>query len=487
MSLPENHRAPTKELLVSDKRYGKSGISWKLTVDFDKQRHLFYEKLFTDYVVDAFLCSCGHTELIIRDQEQAVVYRCVECKNEHFYDANRAWQNYYAFIVDSDDLNLSFEYRVTKKEDSLGIGYAVVLPRSIDLLRNRVEFGYKDIYKISINDRGDISKAYETTIDTLIFGEMKRKLVRYITMFQHFDIKLDTERKLTLGKIIFSLRHKYLKSPEYYYWKEIDTLLPDENRSYDIDQGIARISNYRKEKSVKRAVYEEYLRQIDEEHYFHPGCINIFSHTIEDPNILVKLLSMDSLKYMEHLWVELESFVWFLKQFYSEKQIAKLFEFEGEDDEKLFLFRDTVEMLMYSHEAIEEHFLKVRCTVPALHDEFSRCQYQNKISQTSEHFFVYTKNELEKCVYLRGYKVWTPENNTELYAWGEHLHNCLFSYTSAVKEKRSTIYGFFSEEQLDFAVEIKNDHIIQASGKYNAGLDEEEKFILYEWFGRFFK
>jgi hypothetical protein len=35
-------------------------------------------------------------------------------------------------------------------------------------------------------------------------------------------------------------------------------------------------------------------------------------------------------------------------------------------------------------------------------------------------------------------------------------------------------------------VEIKNGQIIQASCKYNAALDEEEKFILYEWFGRFF-
>jgi len=475
----ENHSKATRQ-------YIKANTSWKLTVDFDSQQHLFHKKLSTDYVIDAFICSCGHTDFVVRDREQTVAYRCIECENDHFCDANRAWQNYHTFIAGCDDPNLPFEYRATKKEDSVAIGYAVLLPKSIDFLRNRVEFGYKDIYAISINDRGDISKVYEIKIDTAIFEEIERKLVRYISIFRCFGIEYDISKKLTLSKILFFLRHRHLKSTEYYYWKEIDAVLPDENRSYDIDQGIASISNYRKERSVKRAVYTEYLRQMNEEQCFHPGCINIFSRTIEDPNILVWLLSLNSLRHIEHLWTELETFVWFLKQFYSEKQIAKLFEIEEENDAKFLLLQDTVEMLVYDREAIEENFRKARCTVTALHDEFARCQYLTRISQISEHLFVYTENELEKCTYIGGYKVQLPKSNVELYAWGEHLHNCLLTYETAVKEKGSAIYGFFTADQLIFAVQIRNDKIVQASGKYNAALDEEEKFALYEWFGRFF-
>ena len=460
-------------------------IPWKLTSPLDKQQQLFYKKLSTNYAVDAFICSCGHTEFIIRDQEQTIAYQCAECKNKYFYDANQAWRNYHTFIS-NDNPNLSFEYHISKKEKSVSVGYAVLLPKSIDLIRNRVEFEYKDIYKISIDERGDIAKEYETKIDTLIFEKMEQKLVRYIAIFRCFGIEYDKNKKLTLAKILFFLRHKYLKSTEYYYWKEIDALLPDENRSYDIAQGIAKISNYRKERSVKRAVYAEYLRQMSGEHYFHPGCINIFSRTIEDPNILVRLLSLSFLKHIEQLWIELEGFIWFLKQFYSEKQIAKLFEIEAGDDES-FLFRDTVVMLAYDHETIEENFRKVRCTVAALHDEFSRCQYQKQMSKTSEYLFVYTKTELEKCIYASGYRVQLPESNLELYSWGERLHNCLFTYVSSVKKRKSIIYGFFIGDEIDFAVEIKNGQIIQASCKYNAALDEEEKFILYEWFGRFFK
>ena len=92
---------------------------------------------------------------------------------------------------------------------------------------------------------------------------------------------------------------------------------------------------------------------------------------------------------------------------------------------------------MYDHEAIEKHFRKVK-------------------------------------------------SNVEFYNWGERLHNCLFTYASSVKNRDSIIYGFFTEDEVIFAVEIKNNQIIQASCKYNAELDEEEKFTLYEWFGRFF-
>ena len=218
----------------------------------------------------------------------------------------------------------------SKKDDSLSIGYAILLPKSIDLMRNRVEFEYKDICTISISDRGEITREYETRIESSIFEKMEQKLVRYISIFRCFDIEYDRSKKLTLKKILFFLRHKYLKSTEYYYWKEIDAFLPDEKRSYDIAQGITRISNNRTEKSVKRVVYAEYLKQMSSEHFFHPGCINVFSRTIEDPNILVRLLSLRSLKHIEHLWVELETFIWFLKRQYSEKLIVKLFELESE-------------------------------------------------------------------------------------------------------------------------------------------------------------
>ena len=46
---------------------------------------------------------------------------------------------------------------------------------------------------------------------------------------------------------------------------------------------------------------------------------------------------------------------------------------------------------------------------------------------------------------------------------------------------------FSVKMNLIFAVEVQNNRIVQASCKYNAELDAEEKFVLYEWFDRFFQ
>ena len=461
-----------------------SEISWRLTVDLDKQQQLFYEKLSTNYAVDAFICSCGHTEFAIGDKEQSISYCCSECENEHFYDVALAWQNYHRFVSEHD-LNFSFEYRVVKKENGIGIGYALSLPKSIDLMRNSVNFIYKDIYTVFIHDSGEMTKSYEIEIDTDILQEMEQRLVQHIEKIHYFDIEFDKTKKITLSKIIFFLKHPYLKSTDYYYWKEVDALLPDERKVYDIAQGIAKISNYRTESSVKKAIYTVYLGQMEKERAFHPGCIYVFSRTITDPNILVKLLSLPSLQSLNDQWIEMETFILFLKQYYSEIQIAKLFEINVREDRAFYMLRDTLNMLMYGYDEINEYFSKTKCTIEAIHDEFSYCHSQGNIVKADEYMFVYTEKELEKCTYMKEYKVQLPKSNIELLDWGESLHNCLLTYTSAVKNKLSVIYGFYSKGKLIFAAEVKNNRIVQASCKYNAELDAEEKFILDEWFSQF--
>ena len=463
-----------------------SEVSWRLTVDLDKQQQLFYGKLSTNYVVDAFVCSCGHTEFAIRGKDQSIPYACPECENKHFYDANLVWQNYHSFIS-NNDLELSFEYRMIHQKNGVGINYVLPIPQSINMMNNSVKFEYKEIYAIFITTDGEMTKEYETAINLGIFKVMEEKLVRYVEKYQYFDIAYDKSKKLTLSKILFFLKHKYLKSPDYYYWKEVDDLLPDVGETYDIHQGLAQISNHRKERLVKKFVYTEYLRQLKVEGSFHPGYINVLCKSITDPNILVKFLSLPSLRYLDQQWIELEILIVFLKTYYSEKQIAKLFEINVREDRALYMLRDTFNMLMYDGDMISVHFQKVRCTMTALHNEFSRCQTQNQLEQIDEYVFVYTEEELERCIYLNGYKVQLPQSNIELFNWGETLHNCLLNYETPVKKRLSIIYGFYRDNELIFAVEIKNNRIVQASSKYNSELDIEEKFVLYEWFGRFFK
>ncbi len=454
--------------------------AWKFTVELDKQRQLFYGEYATDYLVDTFVCFCGNSEFVIRDREDIIEHHCSVCANDQFCDANQAWENFDTFIKSRDLSNFSFEYHILKKEKTIGIGYAIVLPESIDFIGNRVVFGGKDICQISINASGDISKEYETEIDRTIFGDMTRKLARYITLFRYFDIPYDKNKIGTLTQISFFLRNKHLKSADYFYWKEQDVFLENKDTHFDLAKGLAKISNHRKEKSVKKAVYTEYLRQMEEDRSFHPGDIYILSKTIADPNILIRFLSPGCLGSLGLRWEKTEVILLFLKHYYSEKQILKLFLFKRENDDK-YLFYDVVNMLSEHTDTIRDFFRPVRCTVRALHDEFVRCLHQKDIDEMPEEFFEYTHKELKKCIKIGRYTVHLPRSGTELFNWGRSLKNCLSGYGSRIRSKDTLVYGFFSGYELMFAAEIEYNKIIQASGRCNRVLEWQEDFALCEW------
>ena len=106
--------------------------------------------------------------------------------------------------------------------------------------------------------------------------------------------------------------------------------------------------------------------------------------------------------------------------------------------------------------------------------------------KNNELIFEYAAKVLEPCIQSDIYEIRLPQTGLELNMWGEFLHNCLAGYCNQVMNGESSIYGFFQETQLMFAVEIRNDKIIQASTKFNSPLSNEQKSILDAWHQRFF-
>lgn len=51
-------------------------IAWRLRTEFDKHNHLFLGKVDTGYVVDTYICTCGHTKFITKYPEQRLSYVC---------------------------------------------------------------------------------------------------------------------------------------------------------------------------------------------------------------------------------------------------------------------------------------------------------------------------------------------------------------------------------------------------------------------------
>ena len=87
-------------------------ISWKLSVNFDKQKHLFFEKIKTDYTIEVYICSCGHTDFILRHPSQDIIYKCKECENKNFYNANEAWNRTEYFLSNNKQISLLCNYDI---------------------------------------------------------------------------------------------------------------------------------------------------------------------------------------------------------------------------------------------------------------------------------------------------------------------------------------------------------------------------------------
>jgi len=69
-----------------------------------------------------------------------------------------------------------------------------------------------------------------------------------------------------------------------------------------------------------------------------------------------------------------------------------------------------------------------------------------------------------------------------LVEWSRLLQNCLSGYFHRILDKKTIVYGFFENKQLQFAVEIREKMIIQASGKWNNHLNQKQKNALDFWY-----
>jgi len=82
----------------------------------------------------------------------------------------------------------------------------------------------------------------------------------------------------------------------------------------------------------------------------------------------------------------------------------------------------------------------------------------------------------------RGYNVHLPIDNHELFIWATKLRNCLAGYFHSILHKETLIYGFFKEDEIEFAIEMRDGRLVQKAAKYNAALNSEQEQALQYWF-----
>lgn len=459
--------------------------SWRISVPFDEQQHLFSGYIETDYVIDGYSCVCGHNEFILRHGDEEITYCCNCCENKNFYDANLILEHpgYAADQFMESDFDKQYELNAT--EHGISSECVINIACELDFANRKIIYTKKTIHNLELDYEGIYKELYwfEGNND----GQIEKNLISYAIDSNLFNVELPKDISITLNMIAFFIKYRSFKEFDLYYW--VDLSLLDEGIT-TVHEALASVANYRKEKSIKRAVFKDYTNQLIHKKKYYPQLVFLFSKYIDDSNLVVKLINLSFTDdFMQKInYSILVEVIIFLKKHYSEQQVYKLFvQIALLDVESSFFYDDMIKEFAYSPEDINNNFTKVACKLEALHDEFVRCTNHGRYVQSYNTKLYYTEKEKSSCEQIEQYMIKLPYTGDELAAWANRLKNCMFGYVDLIARGMTKIYGFFIDDKIMFAVEISNNMIIQARGVSNRTLSADESKILDTWFHKYFE
>ena len=126
-------------------------------------------------------------------------------------------------------------------------------------------------------------------------------------------------------------------------------------------------------------------------------------------------------------------------------------------------------------------------TPKKLHDEIVKAFHIASYQLQNKEKFEYQKKYLSACSTYEGLEFQLPQTVAELSLWSQLLHNCMFGYSQRIHKQHSVIYGVFEDEDLLYAVELKNTRIVQARASFNHSIPGEHRRIIQEWWEKNFQ
>jgi hypothetical protein len=390
------------------------------------------------------------------------------------------------YVIDELNSQIELEYKIIELEDRIVSCYQTKqdIPEKINFAFNSVESSPVQLYTLTLFKNGDLLEDYNCFYDNGQFSKLKNQLNVYLrhkeSVLGHLVPKV---KNITTKSAQFFLANTHLKEYGFYLWDDTKQLPKSVSK---VEEGLLFLLQNRKEKSIKKAIFQNYQNQIQTHNHFKTVLINVVLACIEDVNFICELLNRNLYtKYInisEELFVK--QFIFFLKKYYEQKQIVRFIK-EIADEQSYFL--DTLREFIYLQHNLDEIFQKPKCTVIGLHDELVRCSSEKYRELQYSIMISYLHNQEDAQSSVLDYEVKLPYSGHDLYTWADELHNCLNGYLDLICENKSTVYGFFKNNKISFAVEITENEIRQASGKYNQALDKEQTKALQEWYKRFFK
>ena len=370
--------------------------------------------------------------------------------------------------------------------------------KSLDVLRNTLNFdGTEQVVVLNkyIEDKAILKGLCASNLST----HLKQKNIHALTEFvnknltTHLSQLVNTSNHkanniLDIRLIIYCLKNPSVQDLELFYWNNqyipiIDTFSSSTN-------ALNFLLNNRKEKSVRKALFEHYKVKMQQTPQFYdPTFDYVILRIIDDPNYLSYLLSIPSY-YKNNMFqgsqpdTIITAFN-FLKEHYTQKNILNFIKQSLKIKNTYHIWIDCFRMLSNSLSLpiFVEHFERCKPKVTLLHDELVRVQNQyinsNKIDMLEK--FKYTEQQLKTQLNSDEMNFRLPSTAKELHAWGKELNNCMFSYTSDIQAQNTLIYGVFKGKKLTYAVEIRHNKVVQIKAINNRRLPDEEKKLIHVW------
>lgn len=360
-------------------------LAWRLEVNFDSKHHLFHNKIKTDYIVVVFICCCGSNKFITASKYQNINYCCEECENDIFYNSSELFLSVQHFLFTYKDIELTYDTSLQYCEDNTMVSYYTKVPYDIDFLNEEVIYKKLAFYSYTLNNNGELSENYLNNYDEKIFNGLSDRLVEFISLNPNYYNIPKPNKKInySINMASFFIKYPYFKEFDFYYWE--DAVLFYE-KDITIAKALDTVMNNRKEKSIKKAINQNYLEQLSNGNIYYNTVISLFTKLIKDPNLVVKYIRLYicSIRFSTVDTTNISSLIPFLQQNYSDKQILNMLDsIKTQRDENLFI--DLLNNYSYIVNLIGE-FIKVKCNMTDLHDEFVR------ISSSIYHKEIYNKD-----------------------------------------------------------------------------------------------
>ncbi|QCI28046.1 PcfJ domain-containing protein [Caminibacter pacificus] len=373
-----------------------------------------------------YFCECGNKFV---DKN-----RCPKCGNQKFYtyeDVKKLNPKLYELKESNYGIECFIEYpvfneKIMFKKERL----AILINKEIKLsqkFREKFDFYYDEI--------ATIVEKYLKFLG--LWNERKRvfKLLK----------QLESRRVLEIIKV---------KDPEVLLWSVYDEDISVE----EFFEKLLKDSS----KSVKKAIYEKYKKQLYHLAY-NPIIDILILRAVDDINYQRELISL-SCEYDGVVSIDIESiekFINFLRRF-EQKEIVKFLKKAFEYN--IFMFY----IATFLNHPIKRYFKSIEDT---LMNTIDYCEYEYSIP---------VKFKFDKFVFK------LPKNSIELKNYGNELRNCLSMYTN-VHNKRYLIFGVFKGRKLKYAVNFdkQKKFIVEAKGFANSNINEKDYKVIEKFFEEF--